>query len=130
VLDPSGKVSIYTVVRAKSFETDISRAQHCTVSSHKTYIIAIGQELNNASLPIKRAKPGERLAPIKTQARSATILPNFVGLKFQIHDGKNYQDITITEDMVGHKLGEFAPYVLALHTQKHHVKCAHRRSAG
>jgi hypothetical protein len=34
-----------------------------------------------------------------------------VGLKFQIHDGKNYQDITITEDMVGHKLGEFAPYV-------------------
>lgn len=34
-----------------------------------------------------------------------------MGLKFQIHDGKNYQDITITEDMVGHKLGEFAPYV-------------------
>jgi ribosomal protein S19 len=38
-------------------------------------------------------------------------LPNFVGLKFQIHDGRYYQDITITEDMVGHKLGEFAPYV-------------------
>ena len=50
------------------------------------------------------------MAPIKTQARSATILPNFVGLKFQIHNGKNYLDITITEDMVGHKLGEFAPY--------------------
>jgi hypothetical protein len=49
--------------------------------------------------------------PIKTQARSATILPNFVGLKFQIHNGKSYLDITITEDMVGHKLGEFAPYV-------------------
>jgi len=49
--------------------------------------------------------------PIKTQARSATILPNFVGLKFQIHNGKSYHDITITEDMVGHKLGEFAPYV-------------------
>jgi ribosomal protein S19 len=34
-----------------------------------------------------------------------------VGLKFQIHNGKKYDDITITEDMVGHKLGEFAPYV-------------------
>lgn len=56
-------------------------------------------------------KAGERVPPIKTQARSATILPNFVGLKFQIHNGKSYLDITITEDMVGHKLGEFAPYV-------------------
>lgn len=63
------------------------------------------------SLPIARAKAGERQAPIKTQARSATILPNFVGLKFQVHNGKKYDDITITEDMVGHKLGEFAPYV-------------------
>jgi hypothetical protein len=51
------------------------------------------------------------MPPIKTQARSATILPNFVGLKFQIHNGKSYLDITITEDMVGRKLGEFAPYV-------------------
>jgi hypothetical protein len=42
-------------------------------------------------------------------------LPNFVGLKFQIHNGKKYDDITITEDMVGHKLGEFAPYVFAAH---------------
>lgn len=57
------------------------------------------------------------MLPIKTQARSATILPNFVGLKFQIHNGKNYLDITITEDMVGHKLGEFAPYVRALLAQ-------------
>jgi len=79
------------------------------VSSHNAALR--DQPLNRPSLPIKRAKPGERLTPIKTQARSATILPNFVGLKFQVHDGKNYQDITITEDMVGHKLGEFAPYV-------------------
>ncbi|KAF2276212.1 ribosomal protein S19/S15 [Westerdykella ornata] len=64
---------------------------------------------NILPLPIVRPKPGERIAPIKTQARSATILPNFVGLKFQVHNGKNYLDITITEDMVGHKLGEFAP---------------------
>lgn len=49
---------------------------------------------------------------IKTQARAATILPNFVGLKFAVHNGKIYQEVTITEDMVGHKLGEFVPYVL------------------
>jgi hypothetical protein len=49
--------------------------------------------------------------PIKTQARAATILPNFVGLIFQVHNGKNYTDVRITEDMVGHKLGEFSAYV-------------------
>lgn len=61
------------------------------------------------SLPIVRPKPGERAPPIKTQARAATILPNFVGLRFQIHNGKIYHEVTITEDMVGHKLGEFSP---------------------
>lgn len=62
-------------------------------------------------LPIVRPKPGERVPAIKTQARSATILPNFVGLRFQIHNGKIYNEITITEDMVGHKLGEFSMLV-------------------
>jgi ribosomal protein S19 len=56
-----------------------------------------------------RPEPGKRAAPIRTQARSATILPNFVGLKFQVHNGKVYHDVTITEEMVGHKLGEFSP---------------------
>ncbi|KAH9898731.1 37S ribosomal protein S19 [Xylariomycetidae sp. FL2044] len=59
-------------------------------------------------LPITRPAPGERVRPIRTQARSATILPNFVGLKFQVHNGMVYNDVTITEDMVGHKLGEFS----------------------
>lgn len=63
-------------------------------------------------LPIVRPKSGERVPAIKTQARSATILPNFVGLRFQIHNGKIYNEITITEDMVGHKLGEFSMLVL------------------
>ena len=63
---------------------------------------------NMHSLPIVRLVPGQKVVPIKTQARAATILPNFVGLKFQVHNGKKYIDITITEDMVGHKLGEFA----------------------
>jgi ribosomal protein S19 len=60
------------------------------------------------SLPIHRAGPGQKVQPIRTQARSATILPNFVGLVFQVHNGKIYNDVLITEDMVGHKLGEFS----------------------
>lgn len=54
---------------------------------------------------------GDKPAPVRTQARSATILPNFVGLRFEVHNGKVYNHITITEDMVGHKLGEFSPWV-------------------
>ncbi|KAK3321346.1 hypothetical protein B0T22DRAFT_483858 [Podospora appendiculata] len=59
-------------------------------------------------LPIVRPEAGKKIVPIRTQARSATILPNFVGLKFQVHNGKVYHDVTITEEMVGHKLGEFS----------------------
>lgn len=55
--------------------------------------------------------PGTKIKPIRTQARSATILPSFVGLKFQVYNGKIYNDVVVTEDMVGHKLGEFSPYV-------------------
>ncbi|KAI0015668.1 hypothetical protein F4780DRAFT_783936 [Xylariomycetidae sp. FL0641] len=60
-------------------------------------------------LPIVKLRPGDKPKPIRTQARAATILPNFVGLKFQIYNGKTYHDLTVTEDMVGHKLGEFSP---------------------
>ncbi|KAL9027168.1 MAG: hypothetical protein Q9180_007370 [Flavoplaca navasiana] len=66
-------------------------------------------------LPIVRPKPGEPVKPIKTMARAATILPNFIGLKFQVHNGKVYNDVTITEDMVGHKLGEFSPMLILLY---------------
>lgn len=52
---------------------------------------------------------GKTTSVIKTQARSASILPNFVGLKFAVHNGKIYQDVYITEEMVGRKLGEFVP---------------------
>jgi ribosomal protein S19 len=55
-----------------------------------------------------KPKAGDRVPPVRTQARSATILPHFVGLVFQIHNGKIYNDVRITEDMVGHKLGEFS----------------------
>lgn len=46
-----------------------------------------------------------------TRARSCTIVPNFVGSKFGVHNGKIYNEFTVTEDMVGHKLGEFSPWV-------------------
>ncbi|KAF8591669.1 putative mitochondrial ribosomal protein S19 [Ramaria rubella] len=45
---------------------------------------------------------------IKTQARSCMILPTFVGIRFAVHNGKEYIPVTITQDMVGHKLGEFS----------------------
>ncbi len=46
---------------------------------------------------------------IKTWSRSSTILPNFVGHTIAVHDGRKHVPVYITEDMVGHKLGEFAP---------------------
>ncbi|KDQ50777.1 hypothetical protein JAAARDRAFT_73997 [Jaapia argillacea MUCL 33604] len=52
---------------------------------------------------------------IKTQARNCTILPNFVGIRFQVHNGKDYLPVLVTQDMVGHKLGEFA------HTKKRFI---------
>lgn len=46
--------------------------------------------------------------PIKTWSRRSVISPDFVGLRFAIHNGKSFVEILITENMVGHKLGEFA----------------------
>ena len=47
--------------------------------------------------------------PIKTWARACTIVPEFVGVTFMVHNGKTHLKVAVTEDMVGHKLGEFAP---------------------
>ncbi|PPQ70003.1 hypothetical protein CVT24_003778 [Panaeolus cyanescens] len=46
--------------------------------------------------------------PIYTQARACTILPNFVGVRFMVHNGRDYLPVLVTQDMVGHKLGEFS----------------------
>jgi small subunit ribosomal protein S19 len=46
---------------------------------------------------------------IKTWSRRSTILPQFVGVNFAVHNGKKFVSVSITEAMVGHKLGEFAP---------------------
>ena len=47
--------------------------------------------------------------PIKTWARACTIVPEFVGMTFMVHNGKQHMKVFVTEDMVGHKLGEFSP---------------------
>ncbi len=46
---------------------------------------------------------------IKTWSRRSTIFPNFIGLTFAVHNGKDFIPVYVTEDMVGHKLGEFVP---------------------
>ena len=53
-------------------------------------------------------KAGEKRV-LKTWSRSSTIFPQFVGHTFAVHDGRKHVPVYVTEDMVGHKLGEFAP---------------------
>ena len=52
---------------------------------------------------------GAKKTPIKTWSRRSTIFPKFVGLTFKVHNGNKFIDVFVTEDMVGHKLGEFSP---------------------
>ncbi|PHS75853.1 MAG: 30S ribosomal protein S19 [Robiginitomaculum sp.] len=47
--------------------------------------------------------------PIKTWSRRSTIMPQFIGLTFQVYNGKKFIPVLVNEDMVGHKLGEFSP---------------------
>jgi small subunit ribosomal protein S19 len=55
------------------------------------------------------ARASGRNMAIKTWSRRSTILPQFVGLTFQVHNGNKFIPVNVSEDMVGHKLGEFAP---------------------
>jgi small subunit ribosomal protein S19 len=52
---------------------------------------------------------GAKKDPIKTWARNSTISPEFVGKYFLVHNGRTFLEVFVSEDMVGHKLGEFAP---------------------
>ncbi len=56
----------------------------------------------------KMNEAGEKQV-LKTWSRSSTIFPDFVGHTFAVHDGRKHVPVYVTEDMVGHKLGEFAP---------------------
>ena len=57
---------------------------------------------------VEMNKAGEKKV-LKTWSRASTILPDFVGHTFAVHDGRKHVPVYVTEDMVGHKLGEFAP---------------------
>ena len=56
-----------------------------------------------------QAKETGSTVPIRTWSRRCTVVPEFVGHKFAVHNGKNFIEVLITEDKVGHKLGEFSP---------------------
>ena len=58
---------------------------------------------------VQRLNVANQHLPVKTWARACTIVPEFVGHTFQVHNGKIFHDVFCTEDMVGHKLGEFSP---------------------
>ncbi len=58
---------------------------------------------------IDKLKDNPVKKPIKTWSRNSTIIPDFVGHSFMIHNGRSFIPITISEEMVGHKLGEFSP---------------------
>ena len=58
---------------------------------------------------VMKAKDAGTRDPIKTWARPCTVVPEFVGHTFMVHNGKTFHKVFVTEDMVGHKLGEFSP---------------------
>ena len=58
---------------------------------------------------VEKAQASGKKQPIKTWSRRSMVLPEFVGLTFAIHNGRQHLPIFITENMVGHRLGEFAP---------------------
>jgi small subunit ribosomal protein S19 len=58
---------------------------------------------------VEAANKGNKKAVIKTWSRRSTILPDFVGNTFAVHNGRKFVPVFVTENMVGHKLGEFSP---------------------
>ena len=58
---------------------------------------------------VENEKSNPKRKPIKTWSRKSTIIQDFIGLSFLIYNGKKFIPITVSEDMVGHKFGEFAP---------------------
>jgi small subunit ribosomal protein S19 len=70
-------------------------------------------------LKVKKMEQEGSKKPIQTWARRATIIPEFIGHTFNVHNGKTFHKVFITENMVGHKLGEFSPTrIYVRHTSK------------
>ena len=58
---------------------------------------------------VKKSKAETSKSPIKTWSRRSTVIPDFVGVTISVYNGKSFIPVYVTEDMVGHKLGEFSP---------------------
>jgi small subunit ribosomal protein S19 len=58
---------------------------------------------------VKKAEESGKKEVIKTWSRRSTIIPDFLGHTFAVHNGKEFIPVYVTEDMIGHKLGEFSP---------------------
>lgn len=58
---------------------------------------------------VEKMNKGGQKRPIKTWSRRSMIVPDFVGHTFNVHNGKTFLNVFVTENMVGHRLGEFAP---------------------
>lgn len=58
---------------------------------------------------IDKAQAAGDRKPIQTWARASTITPDYVGMTFMVHNGRQFTKVYVTEDMVGHRLGEFSP---------------------
>ena len=60
-------------------------------------------------IKVQKAQKARERKPIKTWSRRSTITPEFVGLTLAVHNGRTFNNVFVTENMVGHKLGEFSP---------------------
>jgi small subunit ribosomal protein S19 len=70
----------------------------------------VNEKLLKKVMQLKELSPEERAKrSIKTWSRDSTIIPEMIGMIFEVHNGKQFIKIKIVEDMVGHRLGEFAP---------------------
>lgn len=58
---------------------------------------------------VEEMKKASQKKPIRTWSRRSMIIPDMIGLTFQVHNGKKFIDVFVSENMVGHRLGEFAP---------------------
>ena len=58
---------------------------------------------------VRKSKADKKTSPIKTWSRRSIIIPEFVGVTIAVHNGKKFVSVFVTEDMVGHYLGEFSP---------------------
>ncbi|MGC8676048.1 MAG: 30S ribosomal protein S19 [Candidatus Micrarchaeia archaeon] len=71
-------------------------------------IMRMGFEYKQLIAKVEKAKKQNSNKVIKTTIREAVILPQWVGLRFGIHDGKEFKEMSITPEMIGHRLGEYA----------------------